>query len=945
MKFFRQWKKKGRALLCVLLSAALVTTSLSAGGLTVIAQGAERTFDIGVNPESVTATLTENGVLTISGSGAIRDFTADTAPFADCQVKSVKLGADLTSIGSYTFYNCGELSGSLVLPKGLLRIGDRAFSGGSAALAPKPGSVENGFTEAKVTKKRETAVEDPSAVSQPDPTPAPAVDDPASGSQDDASSLGDTAPGEGQNAVSSAAQEVEALQENQQEEKQDSKPDSGEAEGTPAPESRPEENSSGEQSSAVSSTESGNETKYVIERITQQEIGEEIFYPRTDGPAFFCSAENESFREAMLAAGYREAGTMLPVTFQCGKGSCADGDTVTKTLPVLDGKITLPAAPAEFSAPEGDGLYTYSFCGWTETKDAPNTLREAGSAFAVGDRTDLYFIANWNGSVTAKITVKQDGDSKVFTVPALEGYEILSYRWQTCVLAAGEALPLKQDTLAWKDISGETSQSYRWKIVPTETGRLFRCVATVQKQQNFLQALFSADDQEEAAFDAVEAIPLAAADDGGTASPGAQIVRGRRFSAGFSGDNPTIMTTGSVTAHIVSKYTPSGSIFGSTRRYLRLYQKAEDGTLSQKAFSSGTKIVLGDMSNGGCTYYSHTSTALEQLTGIPLTSFESLTGSGSYVLPSDSTTEVVENLIFVVDFLGSTEMTTGEYCLGMVSGLFGSSNDGAHASFTVAAEESCSLGMERTETDEFTWGCTLTPQIPAHNSRYAAGAFIHLWATSPDGTRSYRFPEELVVSGDCENVMAEEDGSLTFTIPASGSSSVFLNFSSVPELVFLDGEYQLHASLTPRAGLQMIGRQGTADAEAAVGVSLYRGEEEQQRSVGVAPGGETQRLVDASEEAVDMVFLLEYRGIRQGDTLQYEVLQKTGKSPDNSSYSSASGDWSFSPAPGFTPTGDGATLHLTVPRGQERGTYRLLVRIVDASGASVAEQPYNFIVK
>lgn len=938
MKFFRQWKKKGRALLCVLLSAALVTTSLSAGGLTVIAQGAERTFDIGVNPESVTATLTENGVLTISGSGAIRDFTADTAPFADCQVKSVKLGADLTSIGSYTFYNCGELSGSLVLPKGLLRIGDRAFSGGSAALAPKPGSVENGFTEAQVTKKRETAVEDPSAVSQPDPTPAPAEDDPGSGSQDDDSSLGDTAPGEEQNAVSSAAQEVEALQENQQEEKQDSKPGGGEAAGTPAPESRPEENSSGEQSSAVSSTESGTETKYVIERITQQEIGEEIFYPRTDGPAFFCSAENESFREAMLAAGYREAGTMLSVTFQCGEGSCTDGDTVTKSLPVLDGKITLPAAPAEFSAPEGDGLYTYSFCGWTETKDAPNTLRGAGSAFAVEDRTDLYFIANWNGSMTAKITVKQDGDSKVFTVPALEGYEILSYRWQTCVLAAGEALPLKQDTLAWKDISGETSQSYRWKIVPTETGRLFRCVVTVQKQQNFLQALFSADDQEEAAFDAVEAIPMAAADDGGTVSPGAQIVRGRRFSAGFSGDNPTIMTTGSVTATIVSQYTPS--FLNSA--YLNLYQNT-DGTLDKVAFPAGTKIVMGDMTNGGCTYYSY-STLLGAKIGIPLTSFKSLTDSSSYSSPSGST-EVLEKLLFVVDFLGNKEMTPGEYCLGVTHSLFESSDGIPHASFTVAAEESCSLGLERTETDEFTWGCALTPQIPAHNSRYAAGAFIHLWATSPDGTRAYRFPEELVVSGDCENVMAEEDGSLTFTIPASGSSSVFLNFSSVPELVFLDGEYQLHASLTPRAGLQMIGRQGTADAEAAVGVSLYRGEEEQQRSVDVAPGGETQRLVDVSEEAMDMVFLLEYRGIRQGDTLQYEVLQKTGKSPDNSSYSSASGDWSFSPAPGFTPTGDGATLHLTVPKGQERGTYRLLVRIVDASGASVAEQPYNFIVK
>ncbi len=94
-----------------------------------------------------------------------------------------------------------------------------------------------------------------------------------------------------------------------------------------------------------------------------------------------------------------------------------------------------------------------------------------------------------------------------------------------------------------------------------------------------------------------------------------------------------------------------------------------------------------------------------------------------------------------------------------------------------------------------------------------------------------------------------------------------------------------------------------------------------------------------------MAFNLSYRGIQPGDTLLAEVLCKTGEGPESGSYSPAAGDWSISPSSGSIPTGQGETLHLVVPKGQERGTYRLLIRIADSSGGIVAEQPYNFIVK
>ncbi|MCH5353039.1 MAG: leucine-rich repeat protein [Acutalibacter sp.] len=905
MKLLERIKKEAGMVLCVLLSAVLVTASFSANGLTVIASGLERTFDIGVNPESVTATLSEDGVLTVKGSGAIRDFTENTAPFADCKIKTVKLGADITAVGDYTFYNCGELTGTLVLPKGLLRIGSCAFSGSSEALAPKPASVENSFTESLVTRRKTLKIVESASRSEL------AEEEPV-----------ESAPAESESGDGDPEENGSA----------DSEPEDSDSES-----SEEESSASSPADSSTAPSQEQTETKYIIERIVQQEIGEEIFFPRADGPAFLCSAENETFRAAMLAAGYREAGTLLSVTFHCGEGSSTEGDALAKNLPVLDGRIVLPDVPAEFSAPAGNGLYRYAFRGWTESKDAAGTVRAAGSGFDLGDRTDLYFIANWKRELTAEIAVQEDGSVRVFTVPALEGYDTLTYRWQTCTLAAGEEIPSDEETLPWEDIPNGTAQSYRWDIVPTDTEKLFRCVVTVQKQQNFLQALFGTEEEQEAAFAAVKALPDETKDTG--MSQGTAIIRGRSFLGSISGAHPTIGTGGAVTASFVSQYAPTG------KDNTRLLLCKKDGETFVKAnFPAGTKLVLGDMTAGACRYYSYTvgSASAE----IPLTGFAAVSGAAKYASPAASEKNMTEKLLIVADFSGG-ELPQGEYGLAVLHSAEEKPDTAQKATFAVTAASGSSLGLTLQESDSMTWSITVSPAVSGIDSRYAAGACIRLWLTDPDGQNQIALPSEMPVTGSgAENLLPEQDGSLTFTMPANGAASLSLQLSGLQESVLPNGEYQLHASLAPRAGLQMSSRQGQIDAAAAVDVSLTRsaGEGGEKRNLSISLDDDSQRLLDVSEGTAAMDLTLSYAGIQERDTLQTEVLCKTGADPDDSSYSPASGDWDISPVSVSAPSGT-TEIRLTVPQGQSPGTYCLRVSIADHSGSIVAKELYYFIVE
>ena len=70
------------------------------------------------------------GVLTISGTGAMTDYTySDPAPwYANREsITSVTIGNGVTSIGIYAFYSCSGLT-SVTIPNSVTSIGERAFS-------------------------------------------------------------------------------------------------------------------------------------------------------------------------------------------------------------------------------------------------------------------------------------------------------------------------------------------------------------------------------------------------------------------------------------------------------------------------------------------------------------------------------------------------------------------------------------------------------------------------------------------------------------------------------------------------------------------------------------------------------------------------------------------------------------------------------------------------
>ena len=104
--------------------------------------------DSGSCGEGLSWALNSDGVLTISGSGAMTEYSASSLP-AWCteeDVNTVVVEEGVTSIGSFAFRGCDELT-SITIPLSMARIGSSAFSG-CAALS----EVNYGGTERQKTK-------------------------------------------------------------------------------------------------------------------------------------------------------------------------------------------------------------------------------------------------------------------------------------------------------------------------------------------------------------------------------------------------------------------------------------------------------------------------------------------------------------------------------------------------------------------------------------------------------------------------------------------------------------------------------------------------------------------------------------------------------------------------------------------------------------------------
>ena len=74
--------------------------------------------------------LDSNGTLSISGSGAMKDYRYNSWStrwngYGD-RIKSLTIASGITKIGNYAFYDCSGLT-SITLPEGLTSIGSLAF--------------------------------------------------------------------------------------------------------------------------------------------------------------------------------------------------------------------------------------------------------------------------------------------------------------------------------------------------------------------------------------------------------------------------------------------------------------------------------------------------------------------------------------------------------------------------------------------------------------------------------------------------------------------------------------------------------------------------------------------------------------------------------------------------------------------------------------------------
>ena len=123
---------KTRKLISLLLSIFMLASVLPAG---VSISSAAEIVDSGMCGNNVSWTLDSDGLLTISGTGAMLDYDYyidnPEIPFADNEsIKSVVIEDGVTFIGRAAFYGCSQLA-SIELADSFTRIGGRAFEGTS----------------------------------------------------------------------------------------------------------------------------------------------------------------------------------------------------------------------------------------------------------------------------------------------------------------------------------------------------------------------------------------------------------------------------------------------------------------------------------------------------------------------------------------------------------------------------------------------------------------------------------------------------------------------------------------------------------------------------------------------------------------------------------------------------------------------------------------------
>ena len=112
--------KKALALLALLAAAC---------GLLAFSAAAESAAASGICGENLTWTLDAAGTLTVSGTGAMKDYNYKGAPWYQSRdsIKAVVVESGVISIGEYAFCDCDSLT-SITIPASVTAIGGSAFS-------------------------------------------------------------------------------------------------------------------------------------------------------------------------------------------------------------------------------------------------------------------------------------------------------------------------------------------------------------------------------------------------------------------------------------------------------------------------------------------------------------------------------------------------------------------------------------------------------------------------------------------------------------------------------------------------------------------------------------------------------------------------------------------------------------------------------------------------
>ncbi|MBQ6796004.1 MAG: leucine-rich repeat protein [Clostridia bacterium] len=109
-------------------SAAEVFASLTDATFISLGEVAEKVLSAGDCGDNATYTLTNRGVLTVTGEGAISAYEYEESPWAEYinWIRCVDIAEGITSVGDGAFNGCRNL-GEIILPEGLTDVGMMAF--------------------------------------------------------------------------------------------------------------------------------------------------------------------------------------------------------------------------------------------------------------------------------------------------------------------------------------------------------------------------------------------------------------------------------------------------------------------------------------------------------------------------------------------------------------------------------------------------------------------------------------------------------------------------------------------------------------------------------------------------------------------------------------------------------------------------------------------------